>query len=296
MLFDQIQYSEPLFRPPSEGRSLILQPTIGCSWNRCAFCEMYTSKKFKVRKEEDLFGEIDLMLPFSSQIRKVFLADGNAMVLSYGKLMRILEKLNNTFPNLKRISAYALPKDIGTKTEEELTSLANSGLKLLYTGVETGDDELLKIINKGETSQSTVDALKKAREADIKLSVMILNGLGGNKFSKQHALNSAKVVNEIQPEYLSTLVLSFPYGIDHFKDRFPSDFIEMSKMDLIKEMGDFIKYLELESTIFRSDHASNYLVLRGILNRDKEKLMSGINKVLVNPDKSGLTPEWMRGL
>jgi len=296
MLFDQIQYSEPLFRPPSEARSLILQPTLGCSWNHCAFCEMYTSKKFRIRTEEDIFREIDLMAPYSSQIRKVFMADGNAMVLSYNKLINILDKLNSTFPNLKRISAYALPKDINAKTEKELVSLSNSGLKLLYTGVETGDEELLKIINKGETAQSTAESLVKARNSGIKLSVMILNGLGGNKFSEQHSINSAKVVNEIQPEYLSTLVLSFPYGVDHYKNRFSDNFIEMSKIELIAEMGNFIGQLELNNTIFRSDHASNYLVLKGILNRDKEKLLSGINRVLVNPDKSGLTPEWMRGL
>jgi len=296
MLFDEIQYSELLFRPPSEARSFILQPTIGCSWNRCAFCEMYTSKKFSVRREEDLFREIDAMSSYSSQIRKVFLADGNAMVLSYSKLMRILDKLNKTFPNLKRISAYALPKDINSKTEKELTSIVNSGLKLLYTGVETGDDELLKIINKGETAHSTAEALVKARNSGFKLSVMILNGLGGNKFTKQHAINSAKVVNEIQPEYLSTLVLSFPYGIDHYKSRFSDDFIEMNKIELISEMGNFINKLELGNTIFRSDHASNYLVLKGVLNRDKIKLLSGISTVINNPDQAGLRPEWMRGL
>lgn len=295
MQIPRIQYSEPLFRPPSEARSLILQTTIGCSWNRCAFCEMYTSKKFRIRKEEDVFREIDLMSPYSSQIRKVFLADGNAMVLSYDKLMKILEKLNNTFPNLNRISIYALPKDI-KKTEQELKTLADVGLKLIYTGVETGDDELLKIINKGETALSTVEALVKARKAGIKLSVMILNGLGGVQFSKQHALNSANVVNDVQPEYLSTLVLSFPYGIDHFKSRLSTGFVEMNKIDLISEMGNFISELELENTIFRSDHASNYLILKGILNRDKDKLLSDITNVLNNPGSSGLRPEWMRGL
>ncbi len=292
----QIHYSEPLFRPPSEGRSLILQITDGCSWNNCAFCEMYTSKKFSVKNEDVLFSEIDSLSSYSSQIRKVFLADGNAMVLSYDKLMRILEKLNNTFPNLIRISAYALPKDIVAKTDIELKALANAGLKLLYTGIETGDDELLKLTNKGETQQSTIDGLVAARNAGIKLSVMILNGLGGKVYSNQHALNSAIVVNKVQPEYLSTLVLSFPLGLDHYKNRFAGDFMEMSKLDLISEMGDLIKNLELENTIFRSDHASNYLILKGILNRDKDKLLLRINNVLTNPQFSNLRPEWMRGL
>jgi len=296
MVIPQLQYTEPLFRPPSEGRSLILQITDGCSWNKCAFCEMYTSKKFSVKNENVLFSEIESLSPYSSQIRKVFLADGNAMVLSYDRLMRIFEKLNNTFPNLIRISAYALPKDINSKTDYQLKELANAGLKLLYTGIETGDNELLKLINKGETKQSTIEGLVAARNAGIKLSVMILNGLGGKQYSKQHAINSAMVVNEVQPEYLSTLVLSFPLGLNHYKNKFAGNFIEMSKIDLIAEMGILIKNLELKSTIFRSDHASNYLVLKGILNRDKPKLLMKINDVIENPHFSGLRPEWLRGL
>lgn len=296
MLLKPIQYSEPLFRPPSEARSLILQITLGCSRNRCSFCEMYTSKKFQIRKEKDIFDEIDLMAPYSSQIRKVFLADGNAMVLSFDKLMKILEKLNITFPKLNRVSIYALPQDINAKTGSELKALSEAGLKLIYTGIETGDDELLKLINKGETSVSTMDAMVKARESGIKVSVMILNGLGGKQYSKQHAINSARVINSIQPEYLSTLVLSFPYGLNHFKNRFSTDFIELNKYDLISEMGNFIAELELKNTIFRSDHASNYLILKGILNRDKEKLLSGISNVLDNPESSNLRAEWMRGL
>ncbi len=291
-----ISYSEPLFRPPSEARSLIIQTTIGCSWNRCAFCEMYTSKKFRVRKQEDIFNEIDGMKPYSSQIHKVFLADGNAMVLSYDKLMRIIDKLNNVFPKLTRISAYALPKDLSSKSTHELKSLSDSGLKLLYTGIETGDNELLKIINKGETYNSTVDSLIKARNSGLKLSVMILNGLGGNNYTEQHALNSANAVNDISPEYLSTLVLSFPYGIDHYKKKFNGSFVEMDQMQLIAEMGQFLNKLDLENTIFRSDHASNYLILKGILNRDKKKLLSNISDVLSSKDYTGLRPEWMRGL
>jgi len=136
----------------------------------------------------------------------------------------------------------------------------------------------------------------KARKSGLKLSVMILNGLGGKHYSKQHAINSAQVVNKIQPEYLSTLVLSFPYGLDHFKKRFSADFIELNKYDLISEMSDFISELNLQNTVFRSDHASNYLILKGMLNRDKEKLLSGISDVIDNPESSDLRPEWMRGL
>ena len=296
MLYPHIAYDEPLFRPPSEAGSLIFQITLGCSWNKCAFCEMYTSKSFRIKKEEDIFTEIKAMQVYGTSIRKVFLADGNAFVLSYERLSRILDRLNTSFPKLRRISAYALPKDILSKTDEELNQLADKGLNLLYVGIETGDDELLQAINKGETYGSTSQALIRARRAGIKLSVMILNGLGGRKFTEQHAVNSTRIVNEIQPEYLSTLVLSFPYGTDHFKKRFAGNFEELTKTELIAEMGNFISCLELENTVFRSDHASNYLVLKGILNNDKEKLLKRIAKVLEDPTRAHLRPEWMRGL
>ena len=173
-----INYDEPLFRPPSEAYSFILQVSLGCAWNKCAFCEMYSGKQFSVRPEEAVFAEIDSMSHHANQIRKVFLADGNAMVLPFEKLNRILDKLNTTFPKLNRISAYALPRNIETKSDEELRILADKGLKLLYVGIESGDDELLERINKGETYKSTGIALQRARKAGIKLSVMIINGLG----------------------------------------------------------------------------------------------------------------------
>ena len=291
-----INYDEPLFRPPSEAYSLLLQVTLGCAWNKCAFCEMYSSKKFRVRQEEDVFADIDAMSPYANHYRKVFLADGNAMVLSFDKLSRILDKLKNTFPKLNRVSAYALPKDIEAKTDEELQIITEKGLKLLYVGIESGDDELLKVINKNEDFTSTSHALQRARKAGIKLSVMILNGLGGKTYSEQHAINSAKVVNQIQPEFLSTLVLSYPYGEDHFKQKFKGEFIPLNIIELIAEMKIFIENLELDNTVFRNDHASNYLVLRGNLNRDKQELLDRINSVLNDPANARLRPEWMRGL
>ena len=291
-----INYNEPLFRPPSEAYSLIFQVTLGCSWNKCAFCEMYTSKKFKVRKQEEIFNEIKEVAAITQDVRKIFLADANAMVLSSGKLLEILNKLNNNFPRINRISAYALPKDINSKTDEELSELRKAGLKLIYVGIESGDDEVLKSVNKGETFNSTVDGLLKAKKAGIKSSVMILNGLGGKKYSRQHAENSAKIINVIQPEFVSTLVLSYPFGIAHFKKRYNNDFIPLNKLELIEEMEIFLKNLNLENSIFRSDHASNYLILKGILNRDKETLLENIRNVLNNPESARLRQEWERGL
>ncbi len=289
-----IDYDEPVFRPPSEGNSLILQVTLGCSWNKCAFCEMYSTKKFKIRSEEEVFNEIDTVALENNNIRRIFLADGDSMVLSSNKLLRILKKLNEAFPKIQRISAYALPKNINNKSVEELKEIKEAGLKLIYVGVETGDDELLKIINKGETFNSTIDGILKAKQAGIRSSVMILTGLGGKKYSNQHAINSAEILNKIQPEFASCLVLSFPFGVKHYKKRFPDEFIELNKEGLLKELKTFIEHTELDSTVFRSDHASNYLILKGGLSRDKDKFLKQIDYAIENP--RSLRKEWMRGL
>ena len=298
MLFNSfpIQYNEPLFRPPSEAESLILQVTYGCSWNKCAFCEMYSSKSFKIRNEEEIIKDINSTAHAYQGIRKIFLADGNPMILATKKILPILYAIKNTFPKVRRVSTYALPRDILSKSLEELKTLREAGLNLIYIGIESGDDELLLKINKGETYNSTVDGLFKAKEAGIKLSVIIINGLGGTEYSDQHAINSAKILNEIQPEFASALVLSFPFGTEHFKKRFNGNFIPMNIIDLFKEMKTFISYSDLKSTIFRSNHASNYLVLSGILSRDKQQFIDQINNAINNPETAGLREEWQRGL
>ena len=295
MLFP-ISYQEPLFRPPSEAYSLILQPTVGCSWNRCAFCEMYTSKKFRIRDIAEVKAEIKALGPSADQVRKVFLADGNAMALSAEYLLELLKELNDTFPRLVRISLYALPKDLLAKTDDELKAIREAGLKLIYVGIESGDDEVLQMINKGETHASSIEGLLKAKNAGIKSSVMILSGLGGRKYSQQHAKNSAKIVNAVQPEFLSTLVLSFPHGIDHYRKKFKGDFDPCEIPDLLQEMKIFLYNTELEQTIFRSDHASNYLILKGTLGREKKRMLQEIDAALENPGMAGLRPEWLRGL
>lgn len=291
-----MKYEEPVFRPPSEAYSLIFQVTIGCSWNNCAFCEMYTSKKFRIKSIEDVRDEIRSFAEFSPKTRKIFLADGNAMVLSTSKLLEILETINNSFPKLMRISSYAIAKDIENKSVEELIQLKEAGLKLLYVGIETGDDQLLQMVQKGETSASTIKNLLKVKEAGIKLSVMIINGLGGKIYSDQHAINSAHVVNAIQPEYLSTLVLSFPFGVDHYKGRFKGVYQEMSIIELLEEQLLFISHTELEYVVFRSDHASNYLSLKGILSRDKERMQDQLRTAIYDPQNASLREEWQRGL
>jgi radical SAM superfamily enzyme YgiQ (UPF0313 family) len=286
MFYLPIKYDEPLFRPPSEAYSLILQVTIGCSWNRCAFCEMYTSKKFRVKPDEEVLRDIQQVKDAGMDVRKVFLADGNAMVLSSQKLQRITKHLNKTFPKLSRISAYAIAKDLEFKSHEELIELREAGLKLIYVGIETGSDELLRLINKDESYWSIRDNLLKAKQAGIKLSVMILTGLGGKKYSEHHAVYSARLINIIQPDYLSTLILSFPYGVNHYKSRFGGVFEGMNPTELLKEQYQFISELDVENVIFRSDHASNYLALKGILSRDKARLLNELETAIHHPDQA----------
>src|ERR1035437_3639293 len=220
-----IKYNEPLFSPPSEADSLILQVTYGCTWNRCSFCEMYTSKTFTAKTEEDILREIQSVAAIHPDVRKVFLADGNPMALSAKRLLKILSAIKQSFPKVRRVSTYALPRDILAKTKEELKELKEAGLNLVYVGIESGDDEVLQMMDKGETFSSIKTGLLLAKEAGIKLSVIILEGVGGLKYSEQHALNSAKILNEIQPEFASVLVLSFPFGIERYIQRFQGEYI-----------------------------------------------------------------------
>jgi radical SAM superfamily enzyme YgiQ (UPF0313 family) len=291
-----MNYQFPLYRPPAEAGSVIFQVTNGCSWNKCTFCEMYSSKSFSIKKPELIKAEIHTIKESGQRVHKVFLADGDALVLSTVKLLDILQSLKEAFPSLRRVSAYAKPRDIETKTSAELQDLKAAGLDLVYVGLESGSDQVLKQNHKGETFESSASALYKCKKAGIRSSVMILNGMGGTALWEDHAIQSARLVNEIQPEYLSTLVLSFPFGIDHYRKRVGCAFDLPDTTGLLKELGLFIARTELESTIYRSDHASNYLPLKGILGRDKETLIHQISSASKNPGASGLRAEWQRGL
>lgn len=291
-----IDYIEPVFRPPSEAHSLILPVTNGCSWNKCSFCDMYTAeqKRFRAREESQVLEEIrrcgERMI-----VQRVFLADGDAMVLPTHRLLRILEAIAEHLPDVHRVTSYCLPRNLRRKSVDELKMLREAGLRMLYVGAESGDDEVLHRVNKGETFDSTAEALLKAREAGLKTSVMILNGLGGRSLSEQHAINSARLMNLTQPDYLSTLVVSFPNGLERYRERFP-EFQALNQHELFVEMEQFLSSLELNDTVFRSDHASNYLVLKGVLGRDRERMLAQVRTAIEQPDHAGLRAEWMRGL
>ncbi|MDX1755025.1 MAG: radical SAM protein [Marinobacter sp.] len=293
-----ISYVEPVYRPPSEAKSLILPVTNGCSWNKCTFCEMYTQpqKKFRARKDEDIQQDIDRAARAFGSVRRVFLADGDAMVLPTRRLLDILARLRDAFPDLRRVSSYCLPRNLARKSVEELAALKDAGLEILYVGMESGDDEVLRRVNKGESYESTKSALDKIHQAGLTSSVMVLNGLGGETLSRQHAINTARLCNETQPHYLSTLVVSFPLGEERFRTGFGEDFEPLSQQGLFEEIQCFLEHLELDKTIFRSDHASNYLVLKGVLGRDKGRMLEQVAFAINNPGAAPLRPEWMRGL
>ena len=290
MFYTPITYNEPVFRPPAEAYSAIVQATIGCSWNKCAFCEMYTSKKFRVRPLDELKPEIETLANFYRGSKKVFLADGNAFVLSANKLIPVLNEINKQFGKIQRVSSYALPRDISNKSETELKELKDLGLKLLYIGIETGDDELLKLIDKGETFNSTVEGILKAHAAGIDTSIMIINGLGGRRYTKQHALKSAEIINRVNPKFLSTLTLSLPYGINHFKNRFNGEFEQQTIVELYEELLLFIENIDVKQLIYRSDHVSNNLILKGSLSKDKASLLEMI-RIAIEVANPGIFPK-----
>jgi radical SAM superfamily enzyme YgiQ (UPF0313 family) len=291
-------YSEPVYRPPSEANSLILQVTNGCSWNRCSFCEMYTDshKKFRPKPIEDIRRELEWLQGQSLSPRRIFLADGDAMTLSIRRLVEILSAIREHFPDVQRVSAYCLPRNVKAKSVEELEQLRQLGLSLVYVGCESGDDELLGLIEKGETWQSSMQALHKLQLAGIKRSVMILNGLGGQRYSEQHATHSATLMNETQPEYLATLVVTFPLGRERFEHSLKGNFKALNPIQLAREMEILLSNLQLERTIFRSDHASNYLVLKGTLDKDRDRLLQIVRQSIQQPGSVALRPEWQRGL
>ena len=293
-----MRYIEPLYRPPSEARSLILQITNGCSWNRCTFCEMYTQpqKKFRPMPHADIDAELAAIAAFGVPVRRIFLADGDAMTLSVRRLKAILESINRHLPGVQRVASYCLPRNVSKKSVDELAELRAMGLSLFYVGCESGDDFVLDRVHKGETFATSLSALQKIKAAGARSSVMILNGLGGSRYSEQHALNSARLMNEAQPEYLSTLVVSFPLGMERFEAGFEGEFEPLDQAGLFREMYQLLDALNLKQTIFRSDHASNYLTLKGTLGKDKEKLLASVGTAIERPDEANLRAEWQRGL
>jgi radical SAM superfamily enzyme YgiQ (UPF0313 family) len=293
-----IRYINPVFRPPSEAQSLILPVTNGCSWNQCTYCEMYTApqKKFAVRDEQETLDSIvRCAAEYPDQIQRVFLGDGDAFALSTRRLMTILTAIQTHMPAVRRVSAYCLPRNVRNKSVDDLRVLREAGLSLAYVGAESGDDAVLQAVRKGETFESTREALDKLGEAGITRSVMLLNGLGGRALTRQHADNSARLMNQTQPEFLATLVVSFPQGEERFRAGF-AEWEPLNQPELFGEVEQLLNGLTLKRTVFRSDHASNWLVLKGTLGAEKDRLLKEVRHAIENPLGAKLRPNWARGL
>jgi radical SAM superfamily enzyme YgiQ (UPF0313 family) len=276
-----IHYEGTLYRPPSEANSLILQATIGCSYNDCTFCGMYLGKKFRVRKIDELKKEIEWAKSQAPWTRKVFLADGDAIMARASFLGEVCDLLNQAFPKLRRISVYASPQSLQVRSVDEMAALRQKGLTQYYVGLESGHDPTLLRLKKGVNAEEWVAAADKATQAGIKLSAMILLGAGGPEALVAHATASAALVNQIQPRFLSTLVMTPHPGTPLAAQFDRGEWRESTASQLSRELYIFLQSLELNATIFRSNHVSNLDVLAGTFPKDKKSLLDSVRQLAV---------------
>lgn len=292
-----MEYDMPLFRPPSEGRSLIFQVTLGCSWNRCVFCAMYKTKSFLVRPFEEVERDVIEMSRRYPDTRKIFLADGDPLAAPTDYLIRVLDLMNERFPRLERISTYAGPTNLRDKTVDELRAFRARKLDVLYLGIETGNDRLLKKIKKGATAAQIIEVCRKAIDAGLRMSTFIILGLGGVDGSFDHIKDSARVANAIDPHFLATLTLMLgPYEKVYEQEIMGGGFKLIDKRQSLQEVRWFVEDLELTDCKFGSEHASNYLPISGTLPRDKAEILRLIDTALSDLSSKMLRPDWARGL
>ncbi len=290
-----INYSFPLYRPPAEANNIIIQATYGCSHNHCTFCSMYKTKKYEVRDIADIFKEIDIFANMHPDANKVFLGDGDALSLSTDYLVKLLEYLKRSFSRLSRVAVYATAQNVLEKSEEELQLLQENGLNLIYYGIETGNDELLKKINKGVTASQMIEALNKASKANIKISATVILGIGGEEYTSEHIKDTAGIINRTTVNYLSTLQLGLDEDVrDRFHKHF-DDFKTLNDYQVLDEQKRFLEQLHTSNkVIFRSNHASNAFHLAGTLPKDTNRLLQELELALARGE-GALVPNRFRG-
>ncbi len=289
-----MRYIGNVFRPPSEARSLLLQVTLGCSHNRCAFCAMYRDKKFRVRKLEPVLEDVEMAREhYGSGVKRAFLCDGDAMMLPTSHLLKVLKALGRNFPELQRVGIYANARDILKKTDDELKELVRHRLSIFYLGLESGSDRILKWIDKGTTAAEMVAAVNKGMAAGMKSSVIYLLGLGGRKLWKENAVESARAVSQMNPNYLSALTVTVIPGTPLAEALDKGQFELPGPEELAQELKLFLEQVNVKATVFRSNHASNYVPLAGRLPKDKERLIAEIDDAVRNQQ---FKPEFLRGL
>lgn len=289
-----MRYFGAIWRPPSEADSLIIQATIGCSHNACLFCSMYRDKKFEVRPVAEVCRDLQEARLAIMDLKRIFLADGNALAMPLAELLEILACIRRSFPECRRVSCYAAPADLYRLDVDALTRLRSAGLAMLYIGLESGSDEVLKLVNKGSLAGQAVEGCTKAKQAGFSLSTMLVSGLGGSELSLEHAEASAGLVNAIQPDYLSLLSLMVDPAAPLARLVRQQRFQPLSPRQVLAENRRLLEKLELTRCVFSANHASNYLPLSGRLPGDKERLLGLLDQA--TRDGSNLRLEWQRGL
>jgi radical SAM superfamily enzyme YgiQ (UPF0313 family) len=291
-----MRYYGNVVRPPSEAWSYILQITYGCSHNRCTFCSTYLDKPFQVRPAQEVLEDIEMARSYIPHTRRVFLADGNALVLSNRQLVPILDALAKAFPNLERVSIYANAQDILRKSEEELATLYRKKLDMIYMGLESGDEEILRRVKKGATAAEMIEAVRKAQATGLKTSVIGILGLGERQRSREHAIATGQVVSAMDPAYFSLLTLMVVPGTELYRQYQASEFVLIEPLEMLAEMRVMIQQMEgITHCVFRTNHASNYLPLAGTLPQDKGRLLATLDHALAQGE-SVLRPEYLRAL
>ena len=289
-----LNYAEPVYRPPSEAKSLIFQVTLGCSFNQCSFCDMYRNKEYSEKTWDEVKAEIDLMAKQLPDTTRIFLADGDAINISTDYMVQIVEYLYNSFPKLERVSCYTMPMNLLKKTPEELKKMREAGLKMLYLGIESGSDIILKKITKGATAETIIRACRKAIETGFTLSCIIILGLGGKTHSKEHIKETARVVSASSPHYLGTLTLILETGVkQEFLTKFGEEFHPINDEEALIELHDLVEQIDVkEKMLFRANHGSNAYNIAGTFPDEKNAMLKKISWLNEHPEN--VRPEGFR--
>ena len=291
-----MDYLGRMYRPPSEAGSLLLQVTVGCSHNRCSYCGMYRDKRFTAKRFEQVEADIDEAAREGAVFRRLFLCDGDALVLSVSRLKKILGAIRRQLPWVERVGVYGDTRSVANKSVAELRELRELGLGIVYHGIETGDEEVMRFIDKDATRAECIDTADKLRAAGIAHSVMVLLGVGGERYSELHAAGSATLLNAMDPQFVGTLMTTVVPGTPLAELQQSGQFVLPDKFGLLRELCSIVEGSELSDCRFSANHASNYLPLRASLPADKPKLLALLGEVIARGDESLLKPEWMRGL
>lgn len=276
-----MRYEGNIYRPPSEAYSLIVQVTIGCSHNKCTFCNMFREKNFRVRNVKEVLEDLDSARRYYSRVGRIFLADGDALVLTNEKLMVILDHINKTFPECERVSIYGTPKDVLRKSHEELVQLRENGIEIIYIGAESGSDKVLKDICKGATRAELIEAVRKIEAAGIKASVTFISGMGGKADWEEHAIETGTMISEMEPSYVGLLTLMVERDVPLYEKIQSGEFQLLSAEEVVAETLLMLKHTNVsKKCVFRSNHASNYVSLKGDLPNDRESMMEMLRRAM----------------